>query len=408
MRFFIEFWENFRMALTALITHKLRAFLTTLGIIIGVLTIISILSVISGLNKAFYNMISGLGSDVLYVQKVPWAAGMDFFKYRNRKDITKAHALAIQKNAKLLSAVTYSVGTRRNVKFGSETLKNISVYGTTDEYEKTASAYPEYGRFLIDSDIQYRRYVCVLGWEVADKLFKSINPLGQHIKIGGYYFRVIGILEKKGSMLGMNMDDITLIPFGVFRKIYGFRRSLTIEVKVKEEATLEEAEEELRGIMRRARHLAPTDEDDFAINQQDMFVAMYKQITTTIYVVMIGIASISLLVSGIGIMNIMLVSVTERTREIGVRKALGARRADILTQFLVEAVTFCLLGGIIGILLGFGVGKIVAMTTPLPASVSLWSVMLGLVFTSSVGIFFGLYPAAKAAKLNPIEALRYE
>ncbi len=397
------------MAITALITHKLRAFLTTLGIIIGVLTIITISSVISGLNQVFYNMISGLGSDVLYVQKVPWASGMmDFLKYRNRKDITEAHALEIQKNAKLVAAVTYTVGTRRNVKFGSETLKRIQVTGTTNDYEHTANAYPEYGRFLIDSDIQYRRYVCVLGWEVADKLFKSVNPLGQHIKIGGYYFRVIGILEKKGSMLGMNMDDITIIPFGVFRKLYGFRRSLTIQIKVKETATLEEAEDELRGIMRRARRLSPTDEDDFAINQQDMFSEMYKSLTTVLYIVFVGIGSIALLVGGIGIMNIMLVSVTERTQEIGVRKALGARRLDILTQFLVEAVTICLLGGIIGILLGFGIGKIVAMTTPLPASVSLWSVMLGLVFTSSVGIFFGLYPAAKAAKLNPIEALRYE
>ncbi len=408
MRFFIAFYENLRMAFTALRAHKMRAFLTTLGIIIGVLTIIAISTVISGLNRAFMSEISALGSDVLYIQKYPWLAGMDWFKYRNRKNITLKEAQAVMNQARLAEAISYSVGTRRTVKYNGETLKRVRIVGTTEGYRETANAYPAYGRFLIESDVQHRRSVCVLGWTVAEKLFKNVNPIGREVKIGGYYFRVIGILEKKGSLFGQNLDEIVIIPFGVFRKIYGTRRSLTITVKVGDPELVEDAKDELRGILRRVRKLTPRQEDDFAINQQDMLTSFYKQITTTLYIVAIGIGAISLLVGGIGIMNIMLVSVTERTREIGIRKALGARRFDILSQFLVEAITICLMGGIIGILLGFVVGALIGAFTPLPATISLWSIVMGLLFTSSVGIFFGLYPAAKAAKLSPIEALRYE
>ncbi len=408
MRFIIAFYENLRMALTALRAHKMRAFLTTLGIIIGVLTIIAISTVISGLNRAFMSEISALGSDVLYIQKYPWLSGMDWFKYRNRKNITLREAQAVMKYAKLAKAVSYSVGTSRTVKYRDESVKRVRIIGTTEGYRETYNAYPAYGRFLIPTDVQHRRFVCVLGWSVAEKLFKNVNPIGREVKIGGYYFRVVGILEKKGNLFGLNLDEMAVIPFGVFRRLYGFRRSLTITVKVGDPKLLDKAKDELRGILRRVRHLSPKDEDDFAINQQDMLTSLYKQLTGTLYVVAIGIGAISLLVGGIGIMNIMLVSVTERTREIGIRKAIGARRLDIMSQFLVEAVAICLMGGIIGILLGFGVGKMISAFTPLPATISIWSVVMGLLFTSSVGVFFGIYPAAKAARLSPIEALRYE
>jgi len=408
MRFLIAFYENLRMALTALRTHKMRAFLTTLGIIIGVFTIISISTVISGLNKAFVSEISAFGSDVLYIQKFPWALNGNWFEYRNRKDITLRHAKAVMKYATFAQAVSYEVETRRTVKYRNESVERVLIIGTNEQYQVTHSAYPMLGRFLIKNDVDHRRLVCVLGWGVADKLFKEENPLGKEVKIGGYFFRVVGVLEKRGDVFGFNLDENVVIPYGVFRKLYGFRRSLTISVKVGDPALVDYAREELRGIMRRARGLAPGEEDDFAINQQSMLMNFYKQITTTLYIVAIGIGAISLFVGGIGIMNIMLVSVTERTREIGIRKAIGARRFDILAQFLVEAVTICLVGGVIGILLGFGIGQLIDAVTPLPASISLWSVMLGLGFTTTVGIFFGLYPAAKAARLNPIEALRYE
>ncbi len=409
MRFFIEIFENLKMAFSALMTHKMRAFLTTLGIIIGVLTIISISSVISGLNKVFTKEISGLGSDVIYIQKFPWFAGMDWFKYRNRKDINEQQAQEVKKNATLAKAVAYEVGSYRTVKYGNITLNSIRIIGTTADYQETSNTYAEYGRFLIEADVTHRSSVCVLGSTVVEKLFKgATDPLGQQVKIGGEYFRVIGILEKKGDLFGHSQDEVAIIPYGCFRKLFGFRRSVTIEVKVADPTLLEDAKEELRGIMRRVRRLKPQEEDDFAINQMDMLNDLYKKLTTTLYIVAVGIGAISLLVGGIGIMNIMLVSVTERTREIGIRKAIGARHFDILTQFLVEALTICLMGGLIGMIIGFGIGKLIDMFTPLPATISLWSIVLGLLFTTTVGIFFGLYPAAKAAKLNPIESLRYE
>ncbi len=408
MRIFTAFFENIAMALQALRLHKLRAFLTTLGIIIGILTIIAINTVINGLDKAFSQQISALGSDVLYIQKMPWFAGMDFFKYRNRKDITEVQVEKLMKLSTISQAISYEVGTSRNVKFGSEVINRVRIVGTSDGYQETSNAVSEYGRFLIESDIEHRRNICVLGWEVADKLFENVNPLGKRVKIGSQYFLVVGILAKRGSIFGFSLDQRVIIPFGVFRKIFGFRRSITVKVKVGDQEQIEDAKDELIGVMRRVRGLTPMEEDDFAINQQDTFTSMYNQLTATLYIVAIGIGSIALLVGGIGIMNIMLVSVVERTREIGIRKAIGAKRFDIMSQFLVEAVTICMIGGTLGILLGFGIAKIIDAYTPLPATISVGSVILGLVFTSSVGIFFGLYPASKAAKLSPIEALRYE
>ena len=408
MRIFISLLENVAMAFQALRMHKLRAILSTLGIMIGILTIIAINTVINGLDKAFSSQISALGSDVLYIQKMPWFAGMDFFKYRNRKDITEAQAKQVVKLNTVATAISYEVGTSRNVKYGSKTVSGVRVVGTAGGYQKTSNALPEYGRFLIDSDIKHRRNICVLGWEVADKLFENVNPIGKRVKIGGHYFLVVGILEKRGSIFGFSLDQRVVIPIGAFYKIFGFRRSITIQVKAGGQERIEAAKDELTGIMRRIRGLTPMEEDDFAINQQDTFTSMYNQLTATLYIVAIGIGSIALLVGGIGIMNIMLVSVVERTREIGIRKAIGAKRFDIMSQFLVEAVTICMIGGTLGILLGFGIAKIIDAYTPLPATISVGSVILGLIFTSSVGIFFGLYPASKAAKLSPVEALRYE
>lgn len=241
-----------------------------------------------------------------------------------------------------------------------------------------------------------------------ENLFKKVNPVGRRITIGGYKFRVIGIIEKRGSLLGHNMDTEIIIPLGNFQKLYGSRRWVTIEVKVADPGRIEEAKDELTGILRRVRKVPAGEPDDFAINQQDMIADMYKRLTTALYAVAFGVGSIALIVGGIGIMNILLVSVTERTREIGIRKALGARKNDILWQFLVESIVVTSFGGILGILLGFGLAKLIAETTFLAASVSLSSVGVGLVFIGMVGLFFGIYPAYKAAKLHPIQALRYE
>jgi putative ABC transport system permease protein len=406
MRFFIELWEAVKIALGALKANKLRAFLTLLGIIVGVTTVIGIVSLTDGLDEAFGEQISSLGSDVLYVQKFSWFDREGWEKYRNRKDLTMKEVNALKEYMTLASAISPAVSTRRTVKYGSKSLERVSINGTDEE--KTRSAFPKYGRDLTELDVANRRNVCVIGWDVADHLFKNEDPIGKRIKIGGYHFKVVGVLEKQGSIFGHTLDQEVRIPIGVFFKLFGRNRWITITVKVKDTELIEDAKDEIRGILRRVRKVPPGKEDDFSINQMDLLMDMYKNLTTALYAAAIGVGAISLLVGGIGIMNIMLVSVTERTREIGIRKAIGARRRNVLWQFLVESVVISAVGGIIGIGMGFGLGKLIAAISPLPASVTLWSIFLGLGFSSAVGIFFGIYPASKAARLNPIEALRYE
>ncbi len=408
MTFLIEIWEAVKLALGALKASKMRAFLTLLGIIIGVTTVISIVSLTQGLDKAFGDQISSLGSDILYVQKFGWFSMEDWSEFRNRKDLTMKEVNALRDYAALASAVSPSVGTRRTVRYKNRSVESIRITGT-DEV-KTSNVYPEFGRDLSSFDVSSRRMVCVLGWQVANDLFKDkdIDPIGRWVKIGGYRFKVIGILEKQGSVLGFNLDQEVKIPIGVFYKIFGRHRSITITVKVKDTKYLDDAKDEIRGILRRVRRVPPEAKDDFSINQMDMILDLYNKLTSALYAAAIGVGAISLLVGGIGIMNIMLVSVTERTKEIGIRKAIGAKRRNILTQFLVESVVVSAVGGIIGIILGFGLGKLIASVSPLPATVSMWSIFLGIGFSSIVGIFFGLYPAGKAARLNPVDALHYE
>ncbi|MCG8605270.1 ABC transporter permease [bacterium] len=408
MKFLQQLWEGIAMALGSLRANKLRSLLTVLGILIGVATIITILTVINGLDSAFSDQISALGSDSLFISKLPWAAGMDFFKYRNRKDITTKELKAIQKEATFLEAVTPITSTRRSVKYGSQSLSRVQINGVNDQYKDASNAYPEFGRFLTPFEVDHRRNVCVLGWEVADKLFGVESPLEKKIFVGGFPFRVIGVLEKRGDILGNNLDANIYVPLGSFYRAFGTRRSLTIRVKVADAALLEDAKDELRGILRKVRKVPADKEDDFSINQQDLLTSLYEGITGGLYAVAVGIGAISLLVGGIGIMNIMLVAVTERTREIGVRKAIGARRRDVLWQFLVESVVISAFGGMIGIAVGFALALLIGNISPLPATISPFSVAVGLGFSSSVGIFFGLYPATKAARLDPIEALRYE
>ncbi len=408
MRFIIELWEGVKIALVALRANKMRSFLTTLGVVIGITTVIAIHSIIMGLNNAFYTSISSLGSDTLYIQKFAWASREDWLKAMHRKDITLREAEAIATHATLVKAVAPLVSARRTVKFRSDKLTDCQVIGTTEAYTETANTMPEFGRPLTQLDVDHNRPVCVIGYEIADNLFKNVNPLGRRITIGMSKFRVIGILEKRGTLLGHNLDTEIIVPIGIFQKLYGSRRWVTIQVKVVDPEQMEEAKDELTGILRRVRKVPPGEENDFAINQQDVLANLYKGLTNALYAVAFGVGAISLIVGGIGIMNIMLVSVTERTREIGVRKALGARHQDILWQFLVESVMVSAIGGLIGILLGFVISKIIAKTTFLAASISPVSIIIGIVFIATVGISFGIFPARKAARLDPIEALRYE
>lgn len=409
MRLLIDFWEGIKIAFQALNANKMRSFLTTLGIVIGITTVIGIHSIIEGLNKSFYTSISALGSGTLYIGKFSWMSRTDWIEARNRKDITlEREGNAIKEHARLVKAVAPTVSASRTVKYESESLKNVQVTGTNEDYAVTSNIVPEYGRLLTKQDVDHRRSVCIIGWEVADKLFKNVNPVGRRMRIGAYKFRVIGVLEKRGSFLGHNLDTEVIIPIGLFQKLYGSRRWLTIEVKVADPELIEEAKDEITGILRRVRKVPPKEENDFAINQQDMIADLYKQLTTALYAVAFGVGSIALIVGGIGIMNILLVSVTERTREIGIRKAIGAKNRDILWQFLIESLAVSALGGILGIIFGFLLAKGVASATFLSATVSPVSIVIGIVFIGMVGLFFGIFPAYKAAKLDPIHALRYE
>ncbi|MBN1481214.1 FtsX-like permease family protein [candidate division KSB1 bacterium] len=410
MRILIYISESFKIAFEALRAYKMRSVLTTLGIVIGVTTVITIVALIQGLNKSFANQLSAIGTTTLYIQKFPWIMNdKQFFAFRNRPNLKVEDAERLKSMSKLAVAVAPTLFTGKTTKYKERNLEGTFIVGTTTDYMETSNVIPEFGRFLSESDVNHRRPLCLIGSDVAEKLFPDEDPIGKRITVGGRRFKVIGVAEKKGSMFGQNLDQVIVIPIGIFQTAFGARfRSVDIEVKVARPEELDDAEIELTGIMRRIRGLTSDEEDNFSINKQSQLMETYKSLTSTLWAVAIGVGAISLLVGGIGIMNILLVSVTERTREIGIRKALGARRFDIMMQFLIESLMICAIGVAIGIALAIGVAKFIASTTPLPASITAWVAFLGLGFVLTIGLFFGIYPARKAARLNPIEALRYE
>lgn len=406
MVFLRHIWEGFSIAYMALKANPVRSTLTTLGIIIGVLTVILMITIVQGLNQSFKGQLSFLGSGVLYVNRSPWVVMDEFYRYRNRPNVSIDDYRAVRDNATLTSAVAMEMATGKSVKFEERSLSRVEINGVSANYIEVVSTYPRYGRFLNEIDVAHNRPVAVIGSEVARELFDKVNPLGRRISISGSKFRVIGVLEEQGKFLGMSLDTKVIIPYGAFTKEFGRRHWVSIIAKAKDPKQMENLEYELKGIIRRERGLRADEEDNFSINQQSMLMNLYNQVTSGVYAVGLAIGAISLLVGGIGIMNIMMVSVTERTREIGIRKAIGAKKLNIVWQFLVESAAICALGGTIGVAGAFGLAKII--DTWLPTAMSVWVAVFGVGFAAAVGIFFGLWPAVKAAKLNPIEALRYE
>ncbi len=403
-----QFNEYIIMAWQAIKAHKLRSLLTTLGILIGVTTIITIFTTIQGLNQYVFGQLSNIGATTVYVEKYPWIIKNDFWRYRNRKNITYKEYLALKRYCTLAKYIAPQVFSMKNVSYKSEKLTNVFVTGTNQDYAETASLSPEAGRFITGLDVRSKRYVCVLGREVADKLFKKKNPLGQRIRIGSEKYRVIGVLEKKGNFFGQSMDNFIIVPIGTFKRVFGGHRGLRIAMMAGDSDQLDEMKDQIRGVMRRIRKTPPAKPDDFSINQQDMLTNLYSQLTGTLFAIVFVIGGISLVVGGIGIMNIMLVSVSERTREIGIRKAIGATRGNIMLQFIIESIVIASIGGLIGIALGFGGGSMVLAQLDLTAGVSALSILVGFGFSTLVGVLAGFYPAQKAAKLNPIDSLRYE
>jgi len=407
----INFNESVSMAMSSLWSNKLRTFLTLLGIIIGVLTKIAVVSIIQGLNNYVYTQFAFYGANDFSVRKYSIAI-VSLKEYREmlkRKNLTLDDMRLLRKQCKSCELIGASASTAGRVKFRNQYLKDVSIRGLTHLDHMIGSVQElERGRHIQREDEEHSRYVCIIGADVIEKLFLYLDPLGKWIKIGQHNFLVIGLGQKKGKLLGMSQDNYVHIPITTFHKIYGSRRSININIHTSSQEQMIRAQEEVRTILRSKRHLSFKDPDDFSTVSSETFIEIYKTATSSIYFAMIAISSIALVVGGIVIMNIMLVAVTERTKEIGIRMAVGARRNDILFQFLVESAAISTTGGIIGILIGFTIAKIVTAATSMPSTVEPVSIAVAILVSGSVGIFFGIYPANKAAKLNPIEALRTE
>jgi putative ABC transport system permease protein len=409
--------EIIQMALDSLRSNKLRSFLTVLGITIGVTTVIGMVSIIQGLNRTFLQELEAVGSDIIVVSKYEPGVvriGPMEEELRRRKDLTFEDAQAIEEECPSVKAVAVELVVNPlldlPVKYQNRQSEETLILGMNDKFPEVISVYrPKKGRFILTPDLLHSSSVCVLGFDVAETLFPFEDPLGKEIRIGPEKFRVVGVLEKRGSIFGQSRDNFVGIPLTTLMKYFPYDlENLEIIAVPRDHAHLSSAMEEIISLLRRRRKVGFDQPNDFAVYTQETIINLYNQITGAAYLVMIVISSIGLLVGGIGVMNIMLVAVKERTREIGIRKAIGARPRDISHQFLIESVVLTLFGGLAGLLLGFLIALVVKASTPLPASVTLWSVFLGIGVSIGVGLFFGLWPARKAARLDPIVCLRYE
>jgi putative ABC transport system permease protein len=407
-RLWMEMAEGCRISWAAIRAHKMRSGLTLLGIIIGIVTVTLMVTAIEGLNGAFTKGISSMGADVLFVQRFAWFTGdREWWKMRNRRDITYKLAKEIEKEATLARAVAPAAFTTQFINRGVRSGGNVNIVGTTEEYALTEGLSLGDGRFLSSIDVLGGRPVCVIGYAIATKLFPGESPLGKKLSVAGRNFEVVGVMEKRGSFLGIfSLDEEVLVPITRYIGVFDNNPDLLIEVKSSSMGQIEETNEELEGLLRKLRKIPPGEPDDFAINRQSIFIENFKKVGGTIASIGIFITGLSLFVGGIGIMNIMFVSVTERTREIGLRKALGARRRTILLQFLTEAVMICLIGGAAAIALTYPISLIISRF--LPTSMSWVVISIALAVSALTGVVSGFMPAYRASKMSPVEALRAE
>jgi putative ABC transport system permease protein len=409
MKLLTELSEGLGIAWSAIRANKMRSVLTTLGIVIGIVTVTLMGTAIEGLNRAFMKSISFIGADVLYVHRFNWMAHSheEWMKMQKRREITLVQAVALEKQLSMALAVAPVAEVKQPVTYQKRSSESVSIIGTTDQFLITSGVTIAQGRFLSAGEAEGGRPVCVIGSEVATNLFQRASPLGKRVRAGPGTFEVVGVLDRQGSFLGaISLDNQVIIPVPQFTALFQFHPDFQVQVKAAELHELEDAREELRAVMRRIRRLAPNEPDDFAINQQDQFVEMFHKVAGTIAAVGLFITGLSLFVGGIGIMNIMFVSVAERTREIGIRKAIGAKRRTIVLQFLLESATICLIGGLIALAIAWPLTLL--MQKILPATMSPMIVGIALGVSLVTGVLSGLFPAWRAARMNAVDALRNE
>jgi putative ABC transport system permease protein len=405
-----QFLEAVGIALNAIWANKLRSFLTVLGNVVAVTSIIAVVSLIQGMNAYVTDaIVSDVGADNFTIQRTPVVRSADDEeRVRSHPRLTMREAEAVRKFGDHINAVAAQASASGRIAYGDEALGSVQIQGVSRDYIYFSTFSVERGRLITPAEIDRSRPLTVLGWQTADRLFGPVDPIDKIIKIGGQHFRVIGVSEKKGAVFGRSQDEFAIIPLGEFQKMFGPRSGLQLLVKPKSPDLVQVAMDDATVAMRIERRLRPTEPDNFGMFTSESLLDLYHQATNGIFAVLVGVVALSLVVGGIVIMNIMLMVVSERTREIGLRKALGARRRDIIWQILTESVTLSTMGGFVGTLFGFVLAIIVSKVSPLPASVQAWSVAIGIGITAVVGLFFGLYPAMRAAKLDPIEALRRE
>jgi putative ABC transport system permease protein len=405
-----KFVESAFIALAAIWSSKLRSLMTVLGNIVAVTSIIAVVSLIQGLNASVKSVIlNQAGADSFNIQQFPITrSDEERDKVRNNPRLTLQDARAIRRYSSLVAAVMADSSAGGRITYRDKSIDQTQIRGVTSEYVNFSSFDAERGRLMSPTEIDTNRPVTVIGWQTADRLFGELDPLDKTIQIEGVHFRVVGVSAKRGSALGRSQDEFAIISLGQFQTLFGARRQLSVTVKPRDLAQISRAMDDATVALRSARRLKPKQPDNFGMFTSETILGIYNSATSGIFAVLVGVVGLSLVVGGIVIMNIMLMVVTERTREIGLRKALGARRSDIMAQMLTESVVLSVFGGVVGTVFGAAIALAISSMTPIPAAIEAWSVVLGIGITALVGLFFGLYPAMQAARLDPIEALRRE